>query len=98
MGSLGQGKTYPKNTATLFDVNRKDLDLSKDVLWICVGQRTKKLQAIKAGYLKKILPFGRSETKRVQPGFESLAIRSSSKFDRLQLCGPLTHRTSQNLF
>ena len=101
MGSLWQGKTYPKNAASLLDrvcVNRQGLDLSKEVLWVSVGQRAAKIQAVKVGDLKKILPRGRIRTKRGRPGFESWMIRSSSKFDRPQLCSPLTYRDSQYLF
>ena len=36
------------------------LDLSTEVLWISVGQRAAKLQAVKVGGLKKILPHGRN--------------------------------------
>ena len=56
MGSLWQGKTYPKNAASLLNrvcVNRQSLDLSKEVLWVSVGQRTEKLQAVNVGNLKK---------------------------------------------
>ena len=59
MGSLWQGNTYPKNAAILLNgacVNRRGLDLSKEVLWVSVGQRTAKLQVVKVGDLKKILP------------------------------------------
>ena len=62
MGSLRQGKAYPKNAASLLDrvcVNRRGLDLSKEVLWVSVGQRAAKIQAVKVGDLKKILPRGR---------------------------------------
>ena len=37
-------------------INGRDLDLSKEVLWVSVDQRTAKLQAVKVGDLKKILP------------------------------------------
>ena len=69
----------------------------KEVLHVSVGQRAAKLQAVKLGDLKKILPRGRSQTKQGQPGFESWTIRSSSKVDRPQLCSPLTYRDSQYL-
>ena len=45
-----------KNTASLMNkncVNRSGLDLFKEVLWVALGQRTAKLQAIKVGDLKK---------------------------------------------
>ena len=38
--------------------NSGGLDLSKEVLWVSVGQRTAKLQFVKVGDLKKILPLG----------------------------------------
>ena len=58
MGSFRQGKTYPKNAASVLDrdFNREDLDLSKEVLWVSLGQLTAKLQAVKEGGLTKILP------------------------------------------
>ena len=49
-------KTYPKNAASLLDrvcVNRRGLDLSKEVLSVSVGQRTAKAQAFKVGDLQK---------------------------------------------
>ena len=47
---------YIKIAATLLDrhyVNRRGLDLSKEVLWISVSQRVAELQAIKVGGWKK---------------------------------------------
>ena len=41
-------------------VNKGGLDLFKEVLWISVGQKGAKLQAVKVGGLKKILPVGQS--------------------------------------
>ena len=41
-----------KNAASLLDgdyVNRGGLDLSKEVLWVSVGQLAAKLQAVKVG-------------------------------------------------
>ena len=35
-------------------VNKRGLDLSKEVLWVSIGQRAAVLQAIKAGSQKKI--------------------------------------------
>ena len=55
MGSLWQGKTIPKNDASLLNrdyVNRKGLDLSKELLGVSVGQRAAKLQAVKVGDMK----------------------------------------------
>ena len=64
-------------------VNRWDLDLSKEVLWVSVGQGAAKLQAVKVGDLKKILPRGPPRTMRERPWFDSGTIRSSSNFDSL---------------
>ena len=43
---------YLKSTARLLDrnyFNKRDLDLSKEVLWVSVGQRAADLQAVKVG-------------------------------------------------
>ena len=48
-------------------------DLSKEVLWVSVGQLASKLQAVNVRGLKKILPSGRFE-----PG--SPAVRRSAEF------------------
>ena len=43
---------YVKSTARLLDrdwVNKRGLDLSKEVLWVSVGQRGAELQAVKVG-------------------------------------------------
>ena len=53
MGSLWESKVYIKSQKYLF---RKDLDLPKEELWVSVGQEGAKLQAVKVGGLKKILP------------------------------------------
>ena len=37
-------------------VNRRGLDLSKEVLWVFVGQRAAELRAVKVGGQQKILP------------------------------------------
>ena len=48
MKSLWQSKTYLKNAASLLDcVNRGGLDLSKEVLWVSVGQWATKLWSFK---------------------------------------------------
>ena len=63
---------YLKSAARLLNrdyVNRRGLDLSKEVLWISVFQRTVNLQVVRSE--KKILLLGRSPTKRRWPGFES---------------------------
>ena len=52
---------YVKSAARLLNrdcVNKKGLDLSKEVLWVSVDQRAAELQAVKVGGQKKILlPF-----------------------------------------
>ena len=60
------GDYYTKSAARLLNrvwVNKRGLDLSKEVLWVFVGQRTAELPAIKVGGLKKILPSGRVRTQ-----------------------------------
>ena len=62
---------YNKSAARLLDsiwVNKGGLDLSKEVLWVFVGQRTAELPAIKVGDLKKILPNGPARVIRVRTG------------------------------
>ena len=54
---------YIKSAARVLNrycVNKGGLDLSKNVLWVSVGQRVAKLQPVKVGVLKNILPFGQS--------------------------------------
>ena len=58
-------------------------DLSKEVLWVSVGQLAAKLQAVKVEELKKILPPSPSRTTRVRPGFDSQTIGSSFNFGSL---------------
>ena len=50
--------------------NKKGLDLSKNILWVSVGQRAADLQAVKVGGQKKILPFGQLRAK----WFQTIAI------------------------
>ena len=62
---------YIKSAARLLDrvwVNKGGLDLSKEVLWVFVGQRTAELPAIKVGGLKKILPSGPVRTRITRGG------------------------------
>ena len=50
MRSLWQSKTYLKNAASLLNrdcVSQEGLDLSKEVLWVSVGQRAAKLWSVK---------------------------------------------------
>ena len=55
-------------------VNRRGLDLSKEVLWVSVSQLAAKLQAVKVGGLKKILPPGPNQTTRGQRRVDSWTI------------------------
>ena len=60
-----------KNAAGLLNrnyVNKRGLDLSKEVLWVSVGQLAAKLQAVKVKGLKKILPRGPPRTSECGPG------------------------------
>ena len=62
---------YIKSAARLLDivwVNKGGLDLSKEVLWVSVGQRAPELQAVKLGGQQKILPIGPARSKRVRTG------------------------------
>ena len=52
MRSLWTEIKYIKNTARVLDrncVNKGGLDLSKEVLWVSVGQRAADLRAVKVG-------------------------------------------------
>ena len=62
---------YVKSAARLLDrkiVNKVGLDLSKEVLWVSVGQRAPELQALKVGGQQNLLPIGPAQAKRVQIG------------------------------
>ena len=57
---------YIKSAARVLNrncVNKQGLDLSKNVLWVSVGQGAADLRAVKVGGQKKILPRGRSRTR-----------------------------------
>ena len=49
-------------------VNKKGLDLSKEVLWVSVGQRAAELSAFKVGGLKKKSADRPARAKRVRTG------------------------------
>ena len=71
-----------KSAARLLDkdcVNKRGLDLSKEELWVSVGQRAAVLQAVKVGGQKKILPICPARAIRVRP------VRSAETFFDLQL-------------
>ena len=53
---------YFKSPARLLNrhyFNKKGLNLSKEVLWVSVGQRAADLRAVKVGGQKTVLPNGR---------------------------------------
>ena len=85
---------YVKSATRLLD---RDLDLSKEVLWVSVGQRAPELQAIKVGGQQKILPIGPAWAKRVRTG-PSGRIFLISNIDNWYLCCPLTYKDPQYLF
>ena len=49
-------------------VNKGGLDLSKNVLWVSVGQRAADLRAVKVGGQKKNLLRGQSRTRVARAG------------------------------
>ena len=60
-----------KSAARLLDrdwVKKGGLDLSKEVLWVSVGQRVAQLQAVKVGGQQKILPSGLVRTRFARAG------------------------------
>ena len=60
---------YLKSAARLLDidyVNRRGLDLSKEVQWVSVGQKAAELQTVKVGGQQKILPISLVWEKRVR--------------------------------
>ena len=62
---------YIKSASRLLNrawVNKGGLDLSKEVLWVSVGQRAAELPAIKVGGQKKILPSGPVRTRFARAG------------------------------
>ena len=64
---------YIKSAARVLNrdcVNKRGLNLSKEVLRVSVGQRASDLRAVKVGGQKKILPFGQLRAK----WFQTIAI------------------------
>ena len=62
---------YIKSAARILNrncVNKRGLDLSKNVLWVSVGQRAADLRFVKVGGQKKNLPRGRSRTRVARAG------------------------------
>ena len=62
---------YVKSAPRLLNrncVNKGGLDLSKEVLWVSVGQRAAELQAVKVGGQKNFLPIGPVRTRIARAG------------------------------
>ena len=71
MRSLWMEIKCVKSATRLLDriwVNKGGLDLSKEVLWVSVGQRAAVLQAVKVGGQKKILPIAPVRTRIARAG------------------------------
>ena len=86
MRSLSMEIKYIKSTARLLNrvwVNKRGLDLSKEVLWVSVGQRAADLQAVRVGGQQKILLIGPTKQSGDEPG------RSIKFFFNLQLWKPV---------
>ena len=62
-------------------VNKIGLDLSKNVLWVSVGQGAADLRAVKVGGQKKFLPISPVRAKRVQTGPIGRIFFLTSNFD-----------------
>ena len=64
-------KKYVKSAAKVLNrdcVNKGGLDLSKDVMWVSVGQRAPELQAVKVRGQQKILPISQVQTRFARKG------------------------------
>ena len=62
---------YLKSAARLLNrncFNKRDLDLSKEVLWVSLGQRAAEIQAVKVGGQRKILPIGPVQARFARAG------------------------------
>ena len=57
-------KKYIKSAARLLN-SKRGLDLSKEMLWVSIGQRRADLQAVKVGGRKKILLIALAWAKQV---------------------------------
>ena len=80
----GQNHLYSKCCLSLLQklCQQWGQDLSKEILYVSVGQMAAKLQAVKVGSLKKHFA-AQPESNHMQPRFEYWTIESFSKFDRL---------------
>ena len=75
---------FHKSATQLLDrhcVNRRGLDLSKEVLWVSVGQRAADLRAVKVGGQQKILPSGQVQTRFARARADWQNILLTSNFD-----------------
>ena len=75
---------YIKSAARVLNrncVNKQGLDLSKNVLWVSVGQGAADLRAVKVGGQKKILPRGWSRTRVACAGPNGRISFQTSNFD-----------------
>ena len=75
---------YIKSAARFLDrdiVNKRGLYLSKEVLWVSVGQRAAELPAIKVRGQKKILPSGPVRTRFARAGPFGRIFFQTSNFD-----------------
>ena len=74
------GKTCIKNPNSPLNMDIKEVSIFSEVMWVSVGQLAAKLQAVKIGGLKRILPLGQTRATRGQPGVDSRTMGSSSIF------------------
>ena len=84
MRSLWMEIEYIKSFARLLDrvwVNKGGLDLSKEVLWVSVGQRAADLRAVKVGGHQEILPSGPVRTPFARTGPFGRIFFQTSNFD-----------------
>ena len=74
---------YFKSPARLLNrhyFNKRGLDLSKEVLWVSVGQRAADLRAVKVGDWKKNLPSAPVRTRFARAGPLGRIFFSTSNF------------------
>ena len=60
------GKTCIKNPNSPLNMDIKEVSIFSEVMWVSVGQLAAKLQAVKIGGLKRILPLGPARASWVQ--------------------------------
>ena len=92
---------YIKSAARVLNrdcVNKGGLDLSKNVLWVSVGQGAADLRAVKVGGLKKISAIRPCAGKAGSNWAARQNFLLTSNFDSLQLWCPLTYRNPHYIF